>query len=85
MSNTTPGWKLVAIVAEGRPVLVQGQNPWSVKWLSSPEPPIVVTHPSYPFQCHHMWVYDLESSQSIRFAAGEFSSGVWGFYVPAAK
>jgi hypothetical protein len=84
MSDITPGWKLVAIVAEGQPVSLQGQNPWSLKWLSAPEPPITVAHPSYPLQRHEMEIYDLESTRSIRFAAGEFSNGVWGFYVPAA-
>jgi hypothetical protein len=78
----TPGWKFVAIVVEGDPVSLQGQNPWPLKWSSTTEKPITVAHPSYPSQRHEMFVYDLESTRSIRFAAGEFSNGVWGFYVP---
>jgi hypothetical protein len=31
-----------------------------------------------------MWVYELRSGgKTVKFAAGEFSNGVWGFYVPA--
>jgi hypothetical protein len=84
MSDVSPGWKFVAIVSEGEPVSIQGQNPWALKWCISSEPPITVAHPQYASQRHHMWLYDLDSPRSIRFAAGEFSNGVWGFYVPAA-
>ena len=82
MTKITPGWMFVAIVVEGEAVSLLGQNPWPLQWSSSGEPPITVAHPSYPSQRHEMSVYDLESTQSIRFAAGEFSNGVWGFYVP---
>jgi len=84
MSEITPGWKIVAIVAEGDRVLIQGQNPWGSNWLDTAEEPITVAHPSYPGQRHQMRVYDLDGSRSVRFAAGEFSNSVWGFYVPAA-
>jgi hypothetical protein len=82
MSEVTPGWKLIAIVAEGGHVSLQGQSPWGCKWLSSSEPAITVAHPSYPSQRHQMRIYDLDSPRSVRFAAGEFSNGIWGFYVP---
>ncbi len=83
MPDLTPGWKFVAILTEGEPLSIQGHNPWPVAWHSVPVPPITVAHPSYPNQRHQMWVYDLESSPPVRFAAGEYSNGVWGFYVPA--
>lgn len=84
MQEITPGWKIVAIVAEGDSVLIQGQSPWALSWLGTAEAPITVAHPSYPAQRHRMQVYDLAASRAVRFAAGEFSNGVWGFYVPAA-
>ena len=62
---------------------LQGQSPWELPWLEAAEAPITVEHPSHPSQRHQMTVYDLASPRSIRFAAGEFSNGVWGFYVPA--
>lgn len=84
-SGITPGWRVVAVVAEGGRVSIQGQSPWGRDWLKVPEKPITVSHPNYPSQRHQMVVYDLDSDNSIRFAAGEFSNGVWGFYVPSAS
>ena len=83
MTEFTPGWRAVAVVAEGDRVLIQGQNPWGVSWISSNEAPIVVAHPSYPSQSHRASIYELDSARPIRFAACELSAGVWGFYVPA--
>ena len=41
-------------------------------------------HPQYPSRCYTMSIYEVTgSAPSIRFAAGEFSNGVWGFFVPA--
>jgi hypothetical protein len=85
MSEVTAGWKCVAIVTESEPFSLLGQNPWNANWLPAPEPLVTVAHPSHPAQRYQMQVYDLESTRSIRFAAGEFSNGVWGFYVPAAS
>jgi hypothetical protein len=43
-----------------------------------------LSHPQYPAQRHVMSVYEVaDSDPAVRFAAGEFSNGVWGFYVPA--
>jgi hypothetical protein len=45
---------------------------------------ITVAHPSYPAQRHMMQVYVLDPEHAGPvFAAGEFSNGVWGIYVPA--
>jgi hypothetical protein len=84
MSTITPGWKHLAIVSEGSPVLIGGQDAWRHEWRSIAVPPITVRHPSYPAQRHQMFVYELEVHPPLRFAAGEYSNGVWGFYVPAA-
>ena len=83
MSELTAGWKLVAMVTEGECFSLLGQNPWNVEWVRASEPPITVAHPTDASQPHQMRVYDLRSSPSVRFAAGELSNGVWGFYVPA--
>ena len=78
----TPGWKFVAIVIDGDSVSLHGHDPWPLKWVDTREPAITVAHPSYPLQRHRMSVYDLPTSPPVRFAAGEFSNCVWGFYVP---
>ena len=79
----TPGWRLVHIGFEGDDVPVAGINPWSVVNGSSSGEKIIVAHPSHPAQRHTMRVYvvDPEDDGSV-FAAGEFSNGVWGIYVP---
>jgi hypothetical protein len=82
----TPGWRFVAIVIEGRPVPGLGFDPWPLEWRDVKEVPIVVAHPQYPLQRHSMWIYDVETKgRIVRFAAGEFSANVWGFYVPAVE
>ncbi|MEM9110841.1 MAG: hypothetical protein AAGC72_12530 [Planctomycetota bacterium] len=79
--DVSPGWQLVAIVIENQEVDLLGINPWNQEWVSLNIPPIVVAHPQYPNQKHKMSVYTLEANPPIKFAAGEFSASVWGFYV----
>jgi hypothetical protein len=86
MRDVTPGWKHVAIVPEGGVVELEGLKPWDHDWHRLHEPEIIVAHPSYPNQRHPMWVYELRvERQRVKFAAGEYSSNVWGFYVPAGR
>jgi hypothetical protein len=67
---------------EGDAIDVAGVNPWRVKWTPT-HGRITVSHPQYPTQRHVMFTYHVaESGRSVTFAAGEFSNGVWGFYVP---
>lgn len=79
----TPGWRFVHVGFEGDEVEVAGIRPWSVgRWMSA-DRVITVAHPSHPRQRHTMSVYRVAGSAGeVTFAAGEFSNGVWGFYVP---
>ena len=79
----TAGWRFVSIGFERDPVDIgSGVNPWSQKWRSLHRR-IVVAHPSYPRQRHLMDTYQIAGSDPpLVFAAGEFSNGVWGIYVP---
>jgi hypothetical protein len=80
----TPGWRHVHIGIEGAFVKLNGLNPWKLEWHSIDKESIVVAHPSYPSERHYMRVYEIESAgKRVKFAAGEFSNGVWGFYVPS--
>ena len=84
MNDVTPGWRHVATVAEGDRVAIDGVDPWRSSWHASDEPAIVVAHPSWPSQRHHLRVYELHTqARVVRFAAGELSPGVWGFFVPS--
>jgi hypothetical protein len=82
MTDITPGWKMVGIVPEPMRVSIDGLDPWELEWHSVAEQPITVAHPQYPAQRHLMWVYELRAKgKVVKFAAGEFSANVWGFYV----
>jgi hypothetical protein len=77
-------WKSVGIVVEGNPISIGGLNPWDFEWRRVQDEPVQLPHPSYPNQKHSMWVYEVESDgRKVRFATGELSANVWGFYVPA--
>ena len=80
--DLTPGWRHLAIVMSGDPVLLDGFDVWKYRWRSLEGEPIVVAHPAYPQQRHAMWRYELQSPRPAVFAAGEYSNSVWGFYVP---
>lgn len=80
----TPGWTLVHIGFDGDAVLLSGLDPWRLKWHDCDEPRIIVAHPAHPQQRHDMDVHELRAEgRVVRFAAGEFSNGVWGLYEPA--
>ena len=79
----TPGWRLVGrVIADGEPMMLDGVDPWASDWRAVDAPPIVVAHPQYPNQRHDMSVYEIRGDRTVRFAAGEFSNGAWGFYLP---
>jgi hypothetical protein len=83
--DVTPGWRFVSIGVEGADVVLEGVNPWKHEreWRRTGEDPITVAHPSYPAERHAMFVYELVlPNKKIKFAAGEFSNGVYGFYAP---
>jgi hypothetical protein len=77
-------WQAVGIVVEGDPIDVGGLNPWAFAWRPVQDEPVELPHPAYPHQRHRMWVYEVEGDgRTVRFATGELSANVWGFYVPA--
>jgi hypothetical protein len=79
------GWRFASIGFEGQQTDVGGMNPWEVEWTSTGSR-ITVAHPQYPSQRHVMLVYEVTGSvPPIRFAGGEFSNGVWGFFVPVPE
>jgi hypothetical protein len=77
------GWIPVGVVPEVLPLLIAGLNVWDHKWVKLRDPVLQLPHPSYPSQRHRMWTYEItHGGKIVRFAAGELSAGVWGFYVP---
>jgi hypothetical protein len=77
-------WSAVGVVVEGNPITVGGLNPWDFEWRQVQHDAVELPHPAYPNQRHRMWVYEItDGARQVRFAAGELSANVWGFYVPA--
>lgn len=80
--DVTPGWRFVSIGFEGEATDIFGINPWDAEWTST-HGRVTVSHPQHPSERHVMFTYEVKGSDPPAiFAAGEFSNGVWGFYVP---
>lgn len=76
-------WKAVGVVIEGQPVRIRDVDVWDHTWTQLKEPSVELPHPSYPLQLHSMNLYEINAGgERIRFAAGELSANVWGFFVP---
>lgn len=83
VEDVDAGWRFVSIGFEGQATDIGGVNPWEVEWTPT-HGRVTVAHPLYPSQRHNMFTYEVAGvSPPIAFAAGEFSNGVWGFFVPA--
>lgn len=79
-------WEAVGVVTEGEPIVIGGLNPWDFKWRAVRTEPLDLPHPSYPHQSHSVTVYEITNGdQRVRFAAGELSPNVYGFYVLATR
>ena len=64
------------------PFLVQGVDVWQHPWTPTGGPDAAVADPQYG-QPYRFTVYRVAvQGRTVTFAAGEFSSGVWGFYTP---
>lgn len=82
VENVTPGWRFVHIGPEGDGITIDGITVWDTHWANM-ERRIIVAHAQYPNQRHSMHTYRASmTGHTLDFAAGEFSNGVWGFFVP---
>jgi hypothetical protein len=76
-------WRDVHVGFEDDGLEIGGVEVWKHKWRATGEPHLNLPHPSYPNQTHPYRIYEIgDAGHSVRFAAGELSNGVWGFYVP---
>jgi hypothetical protein len=83
MVDVTPGWRHIGTVPSWGPISIGGLIPWPLEWHRLDEPLITVQDPRNPAQHHQLVVYELRApDKTVRFAAGEFSNCIWGFYVP---
>ena len=76
-------WKLVGVVPEGKELKINGVNVWSQHWIPMKGEFAEVTDPSY-HRTFMFNIYTIKNGEAeIKFAAGEFSNMVYGFYVEA--
>lgn len=73
-------WQFIGYNTDEKSFLISDINIWSFAWYDVGEK-VEVKHPSYN-QLHDFYVYTIFNGERVvKFAAGEFSNGVWGFYV----
>jgi hypothetical protein len=77
------GWRDVHIGFENDALKINGIEIWNHDWRQVEVGALQLPHPAYNDQRHSFDVFEVgETSKPTRFAAGELSNGVWGFYVP---
>ena len=78
MSDMTE-WEFAGAVPDGEPFEIDGLDVWKYQWRDTRER-AQVEDPHY-HQPFTFYVYELAGpDRVVRFAAGEFSNGIWGFY-----
>lgn len=74
------GWRSVHVGFANDGVTIGGYDVWATPWRDVGAGPLALPHPAHPAQRHSFTIY--EFGEGERFAVGELSNGVWGFYVP---
>jgi hypothetical protein len=81
---TMNDWRSVHIGFSGDGLTIDGISIWDQKWRRCGGDTLWLPHPVYPQQRHQFDLYEVgDVDRPLRFAAGEVSNSVWGFYVPA--
>jgi hypothetical protein len=79
-----PGWRVVHVGVEGDDLRIGGLPVWTSEWRRVEAAPVGLPHPQHQHQVHTYWIFEIgDVSAPVRFASGELSNGVYGFYVPA--
>ena len=76
-------WRAVHVGFERDGLRLDGVSVWDKRWREVTREPLTLPHPAYPQQRHSFWIYEVgDPAHPVRFATGELSNGVWGFYLP---
>jgi hypothetical protein len=73
------GWRFAGSCIDSEPFLLDERQVWAERWHDTGESADVID-PIYG-QPHVFGVWTI-GTPPLRFAAGEFSNQVWGFYLP---
>ena len=80
------GWREAHIGFANSGLRLDGLEVWKEKWRSLHLPSVNLPHPAYRQQIHAYDIYEIGPLEKpVRFAVGELSNGVWGFYIPQAR
>jgi len=75
------GWQAAHVGFENDGLVLDGLPVWSLTWREESAEAVMLAHPAHPTQQHAFTVYTIDDgARATRFAAGELSNGVWGFY-----
>lgn len=77
--SSDPQWTFVRAVPDGQCFKLDGIDVWEHKWIDTKERARVedpLYHRELAFEVYEIRVGD----KVLRFAAGEFSNCMWGFY-----
>jgi Cysteine-rich CPCC len=78
----TVGWKFFHAGPEGQNCQIGGISIWGHKWVEISGEMVIAKDPLYG-QTFRFPVYQIvHGPERAVFAAGEFSNGMWGFFVP---
>lgn len=74
-------WKFFGVCFDWHNFEINGVNVWGHKWKIVDRSPAKIEDPRYG-QSYKFDVCEIDvDGKRIEFAAGEFSNGVWGFYL----
>lgn len=75
-------WQFSGIAMDTQAFLIQGLDVWAFQWQRVGGEFAEVSDPLYG-RPHTFEVHTItDGTQTVKFAAGEFSASVWGFYLP---
>jgi len=79
-------WVVKHIGFERDGLEIGGLSVWEKEWRPVGDwSHVELPHPAYPNQIHRYGIYEIgDEAVPVRFASGELSAGVYGFYVPGA-
>jgi hypothetical protein len=72
---------LIGRSEDGQTFLIDGVNVWSHKWIAK-DAIFEVLDPVYKTKKKFLLYSIMNNNAEIKFIAGEFSNGNWGFYKP---
>jgi uncharacterized protein YkuJ len=84
LTGANAGWRFAGSCADSQRFELEGINVWDCTWKWVPDAFVTIRDPHHN-QAHDFQTVDLVSRQrTLRVLAGEFSNGIWGFYVSSS-